>query len=321
MYSQIAANKRRSVFYTLGFVGIITGFGFLLTRVLGRPGFFIPIVIFAVGYAAFSYFGSAKLAVMSSGAQPLPKSEAPDLYRLIENLCITNGQPMPQVYLIQDPSPNAFATGRDPAHAVVAVTSGILELMDKDELQGVLAHELSHVKNYDIRFMAVVIALVSIISLLADFLLRFSFWGGIGRDEDEGSSNPILLVLGIAGAILAPIAASLLQLAVSRRREFLADASGALLTRYPDGLARALAKLEAYPRGLERASSGTAPLYISNPLKGHGGGLGGALAGLFSTHPPIADRIAALQAMDGRPLPAPDTATPDAAPPTNPAAL
>ena len=245
MYSQIASNKRRSIIYALGFVVLVGAFGYVLSLSLGRPSYFYPILIFAIAYALFSYFGSAKLAIMTSGAKEIAKADAPELYRIVENLAITAGLPMPKVYIIDDPSPNAFATGRDPKHAVVAVTTGILAALDKKELEGVLAHELSHVGNYDIRFMAVIIALVSIISLLADLFLRLSFWGGMSDDDEGGGLNPVMLAVGIAGAILAPIAAALLQMAISRRREFLADASGALLTRYPEGLATALEKIEA----------------------------------------------------------------------------
>jgi len=299
MYSQIASNKRRSILYALGFVVLVSAFGYVLSLSLGRPSFFYPILIFAVCYALFSYFGSAKLAIMTSGAKEIAKADAPELFRIVENLSIAAGLPMPKVYIIDDPSPNAFATGRDPQHAVVAVTTGSLDLFDKTELEAVLAHELSHVGNYDIRFMAVIIALVAVISLLADLFLRLSFWGGMGDDDEGGGMNPIMIGIGIAGAILAPIAASLLQLAISRRREFLADASGALLTRYPEGLAQALEKIEAYPSGLQRASSATAPLYISNPLKGRKGFAQG-LSKLFSTHPPTSERVQRLRDMENQ---------------------
>lgn len=298
MYSQIAANKRRSWLLLISFVAFVAGVGWLLTYALNRPGFFIPVVIGAVIYAAISYFGSAKIALAMSGARPIEKKDAPQLYRIVENLAITAGLPMPKVYIIDDPSPNAFATGRDPKRAVVAVTTGILAALEDEELEGVLAHELSHVGNYDIRFMALVVALVSVVSLLADFFLHLSFWGG--GDDEEGSNNPLMLALGIIGAILAPLVATLVQLAISRRREYLADASGALLTRYPEGLARALEKIAADPRGLQRANSATAPLYISNPLKGRGRGLGGLMVSLLSTHPPTEDRVRRLREMGDR---------------------
>ncbi len=298
MYSQIAANKRRSFFLLIGFVVFVGLVAYILSHAFGRPGFFIPALVFAIVYAAISYFASAKIALAMSGARPIEKKDAPELYRIVENLSIAGGLPMPKVYIIDDPSPNAFATGRDPGHAVVAVTTGILEILDKAELEGVIAHELSHVGNYDIRFMALVVALVSVISLIADLFLHLSFWGGDG--EEGGNTNPLMIILGIVGALLAPFVAMLVQLAISRRREYLADASGALLTRYPDGLARALAKISQDPRGLQRADSATAPLYISNPLKGQSRSFGRALAKLLSTHPPVEERIRRLHEMAGK---------------------
>ena len=294
MYTQIARNKRLSLVLVGVFVIIITVLGFVISLALGRPSYLWPIVIAALIYAAISYFASAQIAVAMSGAREVQKSDAPELYRVVENLTIASGLPMPKVYIVDDPSPNAFATGRDPQHAIVAVTSGLLGMMDKSELEGVLAHEMSHVGNYDIRFMALVVALVAVVSLISDLFLRLSFWGGLG-DEDEGGGNWIVIAISIVGAILAPIVAALVQLAVSRQREYLADASGALLTRYPDGLASALAKIGQYAEPMEHASSATAHLYIANPLKGR------ALAGLFDTHPPIEERIKRLQSMDTAP--------------------
>jgi heat shock protein HtpX len=227
-----------------------------------------------------------------SGAREVEKADAPELYRIVENLAIAGGLPMPKVYIIDDDSPNAFATGRDPQHAVVAVTSGILGVLEKSELEGVIAHELSHVGNYDIRFMALVTALVSVVSIIADLLLRLSFWGG--NDREEGGNNQLMLILGIVGAILAPIVAVAIQFAVSRQREYLADSSGALLTRYPEGLASALEKISANDQPMNRANSATAPLYISNPLKGR------SFSGLFDTHPPIAERIRRLREMENK---------------------
>jgi heat shock protein HtpX len=299
MYSQIASNKRRSIGLLLGFVLFISGLAYILTLAFNESRFFIPVVIFAVVYAMITYFASAQIAITMSGAREIQKKDAPDLYNVVENLAITAGIPTPKVYIIEDDSPNAFATGRDPQHAIVAVTSGILRILDRSELEGVIAHELSHVGNYDIRFMAIVVALVSVVAVLSDMFLRLSFWSSFGDEEDSGSS-PLLLVIGIAGAILAPIAAAMTQMAISRKREFLADASGALLTRYPEGLARALAKIEADPRGLARVNTATAPLYISNPLKGQGKGIGQSLANLFSTHPPTAERIKRLNEMESK---------------------
>ena len=289
MYTQIASNKRKSLLLLLGFIVFVGGLDYLFSRLLHQPAAFIPILIIAVIYAAISYFFSAQIALSMSGAREVQKADAPELYNLVENLTIAAGLPMPKVYITDDASPNAFATGRDPQHAVVAVTSGILEVLDKPELEGVLAHELSHVGNFDIRFMALVVALVSVVSLLADLLLRLSFWGG---DDDEGEGNMVFLGLSIVGAILAPLVAAMIQFAVSRQREYLADSSGALLTRYPEGLASALEKISRNDQPMSHANSATAPLYISNPLKGR------SFAGLFDTHPPIEERIRRLREME-----------------------
>lgn len=291
MYTQIASNKRRSIFLLLGFIVFVGGLDYLIANLLHQPSAFIPILIVAIGYAGVSYFFSAKIALSMSGAKEIAKADAPELYRLVENLSIAGGLPMPKVYIIDDAAPNAFATGRDPEHAVVAVTSGILERLNKTELEGVLAHELSHVGNFDIRFMALVVALVAVVSLISDLLLRLSFWGG-GDDEEGGNSNTILIVLSIVGAILAPLVAAMIQFAVSRQREYLADSTGALLTRYPEGLASALEKIASADTPMRHANSATAPLYISNPLKGR------SFAGLFDTHPPIEERIRRLREME-----------------------
>ncbi len=290
MYTQIASNKRRSVFLLLGFIVFVAGLDWFLARVLNQPAAFVPILIAGFIYAGISYFFSSQIALSMSGAREIEKKDAPELYRIIENLSIAGGLPMPKVYIVDDPSPNAFATGRDPEHAVVAVTSGILQTLNKTELEGVIAHELSHVGNLDIRFMALVVALVSVVSLIADLLLRLSFWGR--GDDEEGGNNQLMIILGIVGAILAPVAAALIQMAVSRQREYLADSSGALLTRYPEGLARALEKISANPKPMSHANSATAPLYISNPLKGR------SFSGLFDTHPPIEERVRRLREME-----------------------
>ncbi|MBW3538298.1 M48 family metalloprotease [Candidatus Parcubacteria bacterium] len=295
MYSQIASNKRKTILLMIGFVGFIGALAWLMSEALGRPSFVWLAVVFAVGYALFSYFASAKMALALSGAKPVTKAQAPKLYRTVENLAITAGLPMPKVYVINDPAPNAFATGRDPQHAAVAATTGLLEMMDDSELEGVIAHELSHVGNYDIRVMSIVIALVTIVSLLADFFLRWSFFGG-SDDDEGGSSGAVFAVIGLVMALVAPLVATLLQLAVSRRREFLADASGVLLTRYPDGLARALAKIGGYAKPMRHANTATAHLFIANPLGGRG--IGAGVAKLFSTHPPVEARIARLKEME-----------------------
>ncbi|EKE14383.1 MAG: hypothetical protein ACD_12C00540G0003 [uncultured bacterium] len=240
-----------------------------------------------------SYFSGDKIALMISGAHgPIKKEDNPYVWNLVENLCITAGVEMPKIYLISDPAPNAFATGRDPKHASVALTTGIIERLENEELEGVIAHELSHIKNYDIRLMMMVIVLVGVITLLADWFLRFSFFGR-GRRSRSGQLGMILLLLGLILAILSPLIAQLIKLAISRKREYLADASGSLLTRYPEGLARALEKISQYKDPMLRANKATAHLYIANPF----GGTKKFMSGLFSTHPPIEERVKVLRAM------------------------
>ena len=294
MYQHIAQNKRRTWLLLACFVALVAALDYVMARAFGQQSLTIPIMIFGFGYAALSYYFSANIALATSGARAVTKQQAPEVYRIVENLTIASGLPMPKIYMIDDPSPNAFATGRDPHHAAVAVTSGIVRLLDKPELEGVLAHELSHVGNYDIRYMGLVMALVSVVSLIADLFLRISFWAG--DDDNGGAGGQLFFVLGIVGALLAPLVAAVIQMAVSRQREYLADASGALLTRYPDGLARALEKIGAYAeqRPLAHANSATAPLYIANPLSGK------FFAHMFDTHPPMAERTARLRQMEDR---------------------
>jgi heat shock protein HtpX len=238
-------------------------------------------------YALIQYFAAAKLALAMNGAKEVSKKEAPRLYRIVENLAISTGLPMPKVYVIDDPAPNAFATGRDPSHAVVAATTGLINIMDDTELEAVMAHELGHVKNYDIRVMMIVFGLVSAIGFIADMLTHF-FWFS---DNDNESPNPIFIVVAIVAAILAPFIALLIQLAVSRRREYLADSTGAMTTRYPEGLARALEKIRDHGSVMRRQNTSTAHLFFASPLKGK------SVAKLFSTHPPVEDRIKRLREM------------------------
>lgn len=299
MYSAITQNKLKTVGLIIGFIVFMTALGWVLSQALGRPGLLFVISGFAVIYAIFSYFGAAKMALGLSGAEPITKADAPELYRVVENLAITAGLPAPEIYIIDDAAPNAFATGRDPKHAYVAVTRGLLAMMDETELEGVIAHEMSHVGNYDIRLMAVVLALVTVISLVSHFFLRMTFFGFGDRDNNNNNNNGVFMIVGLIAALVAPLVAVLLQLAVSRRREFLADASGALLTRYPEGLASALEKISTYSRPMQHASTATAHLYIANPL-GSTQGIGGAIAGLFSTHPPIDERIKRLEGMESK---------------------
>jgi heat shock protein HtpX len=286
MYSQIASNKRRSLLLVFGFVIFVAGLDYIFAMAFNQPTLFYPILVVAVVYAIISYFFSSQITLAMSGAREVEKKDAPELYRLVENLSIAAGLPTPKVYIIEDPSPNAFATGRDPRHAVVAVTTGLLELLDNTELEGVLAHEMSHVGNYDIRFMSLVAALVSVVAVVSDLFLRMTFWS-----RESRGSNQLFLIIGIVGAVLAPLVAILIQFAVSRQREYLADSSGALLTRYPEGLAAALAKIGSHAKPMARANSATAPMYINNPLKGR------SLAGLFNTHPPVEERIRRLHDM------------------------
>ncbi len=245
---------------------------------------------FTLVYALISYYFSDKIALMTSGAKAITKAEAPELYNLVENLCIANGQPTPAIYVMQDESPNAFATGRDPEHASIVFTTGILRILEKKELEGVAAHELSHVKNYDIRVMTIVVVLVGAVMLLSDILLHSSF----RRERKE--VDMILVIVGFILAILSPLFAQLIKLAVSRQREYLADASGALLTRYPEGLASALQKISAASRPLQHANHATAHLFISNPFGGNEV-QESWFTRLFATHPPVADRIARLTSM------------------------
>ncbi|MBI2086184.1 M48 family metallopeptidase [Candidatus Daviesbacteria bacterium] len=279
--------------FTVGVIYIIAqGFGYGEIGGLGITGF----ALILAGLMNFvSYFYSDKIVLGISGAKKIEKKDNPEIYRLVENLCIAAGLPLPRIYILQDSATNAFATGRDPKHAAICFTTGILDKLNKQELEGVAAHELSHVGNRDTLLMSVVSILVGTIALLSDFFMR-SLWFG-GRDRDS-KGNAIFMVLAIVAAILAPIVATLIQLAVSRRRELLADASGVLLTRYPAGLANALQKISSDREPLEAANRGTAHLYIINPLKGKDAA--SWLAGLFNTHPPIEVRVKALREMEGK---------------------
>ena len=288
MYSNIASNKRKTFFMMFVFVLFVSGLIWLLNRyyIGGNNYVFYGGLIGASIYVLITYFSGAKMALALNGAKEIEKRDNPRLYRMVENLAITNGMPTPKVYIIDDPAANAFATGRDPSNSAVAVTTGILELMNDTELEGVLAHELAHIKNYDIRVSMVAFALTVVISLLADIILRMTIFSN--RDRDN---NALFLVLGLAAAVLAPIIAAMIQSAISRQREYLADASGVLTTRYPEGLASALEKLESNSTVVKRQNTSTAHLFFANPLKK------GGIRGLFSTHPPIEDRVARLQKM------------------------
>jgi heat shock protein HtpX len=287
MYSAIAANKRNTVIIMAVFLLIIGGLGWLASQIYSNSAIVYIVIVVAAVYALIQYFAAAKIAIAVNGGKEIEKKDDPRLWRTVENLSIATGMPMPKVYIIEDPALNAFATGRDPKHAVVAATTGLLKVMDDDELEAVMAHELGHVRNYDIRVSMIAFGLVSAIGMLADFMMHMMWFGG----DDRENASPQMMIFGIIGIILAPIIATLVQLAVSRQREYLADSTGAMTTRYPEGLARALEKIRDHGSVMRRQNSSTAHLFLSNPLKP------GMFARLFSTHPPLEERIARLRSM------------------------
>ncbi|MCU1560126.1 M48 family metallopeptidase [Mycetocola sp.] len=291
MYRAIRRNKVNTVIIIAIFLLIIGGLGALAGYIYNSPTIVTFTIVGATAYAIFQYFFASKQTLAISGGHEIEKRDNPRLYRIVENLAITTGMPMPKVYLIDDPAPNAFATGRDPQHASVAATTGLLDILTDSELEGVMAHEMGHVRNYDIRVSMIVFGLVVAVGFLADMFLRMAWFGGGNRNNNGG--NPVVLVLGIVAMIIAPLLASMVQLAVSRQREYLADATGALTTRHPDALASALLKLQAYGRPMRRQNSSMAHLWIADPLKP------GAVARLFATHPPIEERVARLRSIGG----------------------
>ncbi len=299
MYSQITANKRRSIILIIIFIALAAGVGwaFSLYTDFGY-GALVFALIFSFGTALFGYYKGDAVALASSGAKKIKKEDNPYVYRMVENLCITAGMQVPKVHIIDDSAINAFATGRDPKHASIAVTTGAIQKLENEELEGVIAHELSHIKNYDIRLMTLVIILVGVIALLADWFLRIQFWGGGRRSSNRegGQAQAIFMIIGLALIILSPIIAQLIKFAVSRKREFLADASGVMLTRYPEGLARALEKIGKDSARLKRRNHATAHLFISSPFKPKGKSKG-RIRKLFSTHPPVEERVATLRGM------------------------
>jgi heat shock protein HtpX len=293
IYSAVSSNVRKTWLIMILFVIFVATVAFIYGKANGGYGFlYAGYALILAGVTSIgSYFFSAKLVLATSKAKKIVKDDNPELYRLVENLSIGSGLPMPEVYLINDPAPNAFATGRDPQHAVVAVTTGLLDRLNKVELEGVLAHEMSHIQNYDIRLMAIVAVLVGFVAILADIFTR-SLWF---RDSDNNKGAGIFLLVGLFFALVSPIVATFIQLAVSRKREFLADATGALLTRYPDGLADALEKIAADPRPVRSATNATAHLFIANPFKQKSSKHW--FTSLFNTHPPIEERIKILREM------------------------
>lgn len=297
VYDQITNNKVRTYGIILTFIVLVTGFFFVIGKFVQSPTtYFIIGISFSLLSSIGSYFYSDRIVLFTTGAKPASKKEFFDFYTVVENLSIAAGLPMPKLYVIHDPAPNAFATGRDEKHSVVCATTGLLEKLDRTELEGVIAHELSHVKNYDILVASIVAVLVGTVALISDWIMRSLWWGGLRRDEEDRSSrNPFMMIFMILVLIITPIIATLIQLAVSRRREFLADVSGALLTRYPEGLARALEKIASDRHVLRTATSSTAHLFIANPFKK--AKISSWVMNLFSTHPPIEERIRILRSM------------------------
>ncbi len=288
LYSQAESNVRKTWLLITLFLVFIIVLGWLFSQLLGNYLILIIAVIFSVSMSFTSYWHSDKIVLKMTHAKPIKKEQAPELYRIVENLCITAGTPMPRIYILKESQPNAFATGRDEKHAVVVVTKGLLDKLKRVELEGVIAHELSHIKNRDILLQTVVVILAGIIALVSYFFLRISFLGGMGGRRSSrggGSAGLIILIVGLIAAILAPLAATLIKLAISRKREFLADASGALLTRYPQGLARALEKISADSAPMKVANSATSHLFISSPFKGKQSK--SWFTKLFMTHPPV----------------------------------
>ena len=282
MYKSIAKNKRNTVLIMGVFVALIGAIGWAVAYMNnGNASIGVTILIIGAIYALFQYFAASKLAVAMTGAVEIQKKDNPRLFRVIENLAITMGMPMPKVYIINDQAPNAFATGRSPEHAIVGVTTGLLEIMDDNELEAVMAHEMGHVKNYDIRVSTIAFGLVSLIGFIADIAIRMLIWG----DNRNNNTNPFVMVIGFAVILLSPLIASMTQLAISRQREFLADATSVMTTRHPDGMISALAKLGQYGKPMEKQNTSTANLFLVNPLKK------GFFSRMFSTHPNIKDRI------------------------------
>ncbi len=294
LYTYAESNLRKTWFLMTGFLILIIVLGWLFSYLFGNQNILFFAVIFSILTSVSSYWYSDKIVLSLMKAKPIEKRDNPELYRIIENLCITAGLPLPKIYIIEEPQPNAFATGRNANHAVVAVTRGLLNKLERVELEGVIAHELSHIGNKDMLLQTIVVILVGVVALLSNFFLRISFFGG-GRRDSKGSGGSLLAILGIVAAILAPIAATLIQLAISRKREFLADGTGALLTRYPEGLALALEKISADPNPLRVANNSTAHLFIASPFRGREAK--SWFTKLFMTHPPIEERIEALREM------------------------
>jgi len=295
LYEQRSSNIRRTWALVLGFLVVVIAVGYAIAWYYGNPAILYIAVFIAFATNFYAYWQSDKLVLSLNHARPASREEFFDFYTVTENLAITAGLPKPKLYVIDEPAPNAFATGRDENHAVVCATTGLLAMLTRPELEGVIAHELSHIKNRDILLMTIAVVLAGFVAIVADIFLRMTFWGGAGRDNREGG-GALMMLLAVVGIVLAPIAAKLLQMAVSRRREFLADASGALLTRYPEGLASALEKISSANIPMRHSSHATAHLFIDEPFGKQEGSKLAWLEGLFATHPPINERIKALLA-------------------------
>jgi heat shock protein HtpX len=291
LYTQAEKNIRKTWILMTSFLIFIILLGWVFSQVFDNPVILYLAVFFALFQNFLSYWYSDKIVLAMTRAREIKKEENPELYRIVENLCIGAGLPLPKLYIIEEDQPNAFATGRDKNHAVVAVTRGLLNRLERAELEGVIAHELAHIGNKDILLQTITVTLVGFVAILSDWFLRMSFWGMGKRNKGRDNISGIFLFLAIIAAVLAPIAAQLIHLAISRKREFLADATGALITRYPEGLARALEKIASYPHSMKVASNATAHLFIINPFRGS------KISNLFSTHPPIKERIKALREM------------------------
>lgn len=298
LYTHSDSNKRKTWLLMSMFFVFIMVVAYVFSAALDESSIVYIAVIVSVVMSFGSYWWSDKIVLAMSDAKEIKPENDRELYRLVENLCITAGLPIPRIYIINDTAPNAFATGRDPEHAVVAVTAGLLQKLERSELEGVIAHELSHIGNRDILLATVVTVLVGMVVLLADWFRRWTFWGGSKRDDKNNQAQIVILILAIVFSILAPVFAQLMQFAISRKREFLADADGALLTRYPEGLARALEKISADDEPLEVANRATAHLYIASPFKGEK--KKGFFAQAFMTHPSTEERVAALRGMEGK---------------------
>ncbi|EKE15310.1 MAG: heat shock protein HtpX [uncultured bacterium] len=295
VYSQISENKLKTFLIMFFFILIFSSFFFLLGKYFDSPwGYFFLGLFISLASSVGSYFYGDKLVLLTTGAKPADKRTYFNFYTVTENLALASGLPMPALYVIQDSSPNAFATGRDPKHAVICATTGLLEIMNRTELEGVIAHELSHVKNFDILLASIVAVLVGTLAIISDWVIRSIWWHRGSDDDNRGNRNPIFIVLFLISLILTPIIATIIQLAISRRREYLADASGILLTRYPEGLVHALEKLRDNPSPMKRVASSTAHLFINSPFKKKNSSW---FVSLFSTHPPIEERIKILKSM------------------------